>query len=147
MTNKKELRNIIKEQLENNLRTAKITFCPSCHRGYLLDEEIDHIKQNGICYACKYFKDNNNICDEVTEICPEPVKVEWISGKARSEIPWIGTINLFFEDVLHGKNTVRNVHSDCLISLGVVIALLISIPIVWDIYDYLKEKKKKKINP
>jgi signal peptidase I len=85
--------------------------------------------------------DNNEVIDEITDICPEPVKVEWISGKARLEIPWLGTINLFFEDVLHGKNTVGNVHQDSLICLGIVIAVLVSIPILLDVYEYLKKRK------
>ncbi|MFH1101412.1 MAG: S26 family signal peptidase [Methanobacteriota archaeon] len=91
--------------------------------------------------------DNNNVVDQATNICPEPVKLEWISGKARSEIPWIGTINLFFEDILHGRDTVKNVHQDSLICLAIVITVLISVPIVWDVHDYLKDKKKTKINP
>lgn len=86
--------------------------------------------------------DNNEVIDEITDICPEPVKVEWISGKARSEIPWLGTINLFFEDVLHGRNTVGNVHEDSLICLVIVISILVSIPIILDVSDYLKKKKK-----
>lgn len=85
--------------------------------------------------------DNNEIIDQITDICPEPVKLEWISGKARLEIPWLGTINLFFEDVLHGKNTVANVHQDSLICLGIVITILVSIPIILDVYDYLKKRK------
>jgi signal peptidase len=85
--------------------------------------------------------DHNEVIDEITDICPEPVKLEWISGKARLEIPWLGTINLFFEDVLHGKNTVGNVHQDSLICLGIVIAVLVSIPIILDVYEYLKKRK------
>lgn len=90
--------------------------------------------------------DNNEIIDQVSDICPEPVQVDWISGKARLEIPWLGTINLFFEDVLHGKNTVGNVHQDSLTCLGIVIAVLISIPIILDVYEYLKKKKNKRGN-
>jgi signal peptidase len=85
--------------------------------------------------------DNNDVIDEITDICPEPVKVEWISGKARFEIPWLGAINLFFEDLLHGTHTVSNVHEDSLICLGIVIAVLVSIPILLDVREYLKKKK------
>ena len=85
--------------------------------------------------------DNNEVIDEITDICPEPVQVDWISGKARFEIPWLGTINLFFEDVLHGKHTVGNVHEDSLICLAIVIVVLISIPIILDVREYLKKKK------
>ena len=73
----------------------------------------------------------------------QPIKIEWISGKARLEIPWFGTINLFFSDLMNGTDNIGNVHEDCLISLGVIIAILISIPIVLDIKDYLKHKKEE----
>ena len=91
--------------------------------------------------------DNNNIFDQHNNaICGEPVKVEWISGKARLEIPWIGTINLLFEDLLHGKDTLKNVHQDSIVCLVLLIVILISIPIILDIYDYIKKKKKGKEN-
>jgi signal peptidase len=73
----------------------------------------------------------------------QPVRVSWISGKARSEIPWLGTINLFFDDVLHGKTNLKWVHEDSWICLAIVIAILISIPIILDIIDYVKKKKKQ----
>ncbi|MFW6119864.1 MAG: S26 family signal peptidase [Petrotogales bacterium] len=87
--------------------------------------------------------DNNKVIDQISNICPEPVKLSWISGKARFEIPWLGTINLFFEDLTTGKNTVGNVHEDSLICLGIVIVILVSIPIALDIKDYLKDKKNQ----
>jgi signal peptidase I len=87
--------------------------------------------------------DNNKVCDQTSsDLCSEPIKVGWISGKARSEIPWIGTINLFFNDLTSGKNTVKNVHSDSIECLILLIAILISIPIILDAYDYYKNKKK-----
>jgi len=87
--------------------------------------------------------DNNEICDQASpELCTEPIKVEWISGKARLEIPWIGTINLFFNDITSGGNTVSNVPGDCIQCLIILIVILISIPIILDAYDYYKNKKK-----
>ena len=79
----------------------------------------------------------------MSDICPEPLELGWISGKARLEIPWLGTINLFFEDLMNGKNTVSNVHEDSLICLGIVIVILVSIPIILDVKDYLREKKNR----
>ena len=87
--------------------------------------------------------DHNEVIDQISDICPQPVQVDWITGKARGEIPWFGTINLFFEDVLHGRNTIKNVHTDSLQCLGIVIGLLIAIPICLDLYDYLKKKKEQ----
>ena len=87
--------------------------------------------------------DNYNVMDQAGGIAKEPVKVKWTSGKARLEIPWIGTINLYFEDLLNPgqPSTVANVHTDCLVCLVIVIAILVSIPIAMDLYDYVKQKK------
>ena len=83
---------------------------------------------------------SNPTCDQLGNICDEPVKLDWISGKARGELPWIGTINLFFNDIFGGKHTVKNVPPDSLICLVLLIAFLVSIPVSMDIYAYYKEK-------
>jgi len=85
---------------------------------------------------------SNPTCDQIGGITNEPVKPEWISGKARLELPWIGTINLLFNDIFSGKNTVSNVPEDSIICLVVLIAFLISVPIILDIVSYYKEKKQ-----
>ncbi|MBN2065882.1 MAG: S26 family signal peptidase [Candidatus Thermoplasmatota archaeon] len=90
----------------------------------------------------------NPTCDQVGGICRDPIKLSWISGKARSELPWIGTINLFFNDLVtgnfweRGEVTVTNVHPDSIACLVLLITLLISIPISLDIYDYYRTKNK-----
>jgi len=88
--------------------------------------------------------DSNPTCDQLGHICEEPVKVEWISGKARGELPWIGTINLLFNDISSGKGTVGNVPSDSITCLIILIIVLISIPISMDIYSYYQDEKEKK---
>ena len=88
--------------------------------------------------------DNNAIADQSSpQLCTEPIKVEWISGKARQELPWIGTVNLFFNDITSGGSTVGNVPGDSIACLIVVIVILISIPVSLDFYDYYKNKKKE----
>lgn len=91
----------------------------------------------------------NNRCDQAGGICDQPIKPEWITGKARGELPWIGTINLLFNDLVTGSFwdeskdiTVYNVPSDCQICLVIVIIILISIPVTLDIYDHYKKQKK-----
>ena len=86
----------------------------------------------------------NEKCDQIGGISRQPVKVEWISGKASGELPWIGTINLFFNDIISGKNTLGNVPGDCLQCLVILIVVLVSIPVGLDIVSYYKGKKKKK---
>ncbi len=87
----------------------------------------------------------NDKCDQVGGICVEPIKAEWVTGKARGELPWIGTLNLLFNDILGGKSTVSNVPSDCIICLIIFIAVLISIPVILDFYSYFREKKKHQL--
>ena len=91
--------------------------------------------------------DNNDIFDNLPNNgileSNQPIKVEWISGKARLEIPWFGTINLLFSDIINGTNNIANVHTDCLISLIIVIIILVLIPIILDFFEYLKQKRDK----
>lgn len=88
----------------------------------------------------------NDRCDQAGGICSEPIKTEWITGKARFELPWIGTINLLFNDIISGsfwnnnEITVYNVPNDSIISLIILIVIIISFPIALDIYDYKKKK-------
>jgi signal peptidase len=88
----------------------------------------------------------NDRCDQAGGICSEPIKPEWITGKARFELPWIGTINLLFNDIISGsfwnnnEITVYNVPIDSIICLVILIIIIISIPIILDIYDYKRKK-------
>ena len=88
----------------------------------------------------------NDRCDQAGGICSEPIKPDWITGKARFELPWIGTINLLFNDIISGsfwnnnEITVYNVPNDSIICLVILIIIIISIPIGLDIYDYKKRK-------
>ena len=45
----------------------------------------------------------NNRCDQAGGICSEPIKFDWVTGKARGELPWVGTINLLFNDNIPNK--------------------------------------------
>ena len=87
--------------------------------------------------------ETNPTCDQLGGISKQPIKVEWISGRASVELPWIGTINLLFNDLTSGgtKSTLGNVPSDCLICFVILIAVLISIPVGLDIYSYYKDRK------
>ena len=96
----------------------------------------------------------NDRCDQSGGICSEPIKLEWISGKARCELPWIGTINLLFNDFVSGsfwdqrqEITVYNVPIDSIYCLIILVIVLISIPISMDVYDYYKIKNKMRCHP
>jgi signal peptidase I len=92
----------------------------------------------------------NDRCDQAGGICSEPIKFDWVTGKARGELPWVGTVNLLFNDIISGsffnshvQPTVYNVPEDSMICLVILIIALISIPVSMDVYEYINEKKKK----
>ncbi|MCD6107897.1 MAG: S26 family signal peptidase [Thermoplasmata archaeon] len=95
--------------------------------------------------------DNNPVCDQsniyYSPICPQPVPVSHIIGKARGEIPWFGLIKLAFfgnnVEPQEGWTTIlfATAPTDCWICLGICLLILILIPFSLDIYDYLKKKK------
>jgi len=94
----------------------------------------------------------NDRSDQAGGICSEPIKISWVTGKARGELPWIGTVNLLFNDIISGsfwnnqeQPTVNNVPEDSIICLVILIVFLISIPVTLDVYDYLRSRKEKKI--
>ncbi len=92
----------------------------------------------------------NDRCDQAGGICSEPILVSWVTGKARGELPWVGTVNLLFNDIINGafwdasvQPTVYNVPEDCIICLVILIIILVSIPISLDAYEYLQNKKQQ----
>lgn len=92
--------------------------------------------------------ESNPTCDQIGNISQQPIKVEWITGKARGELPWIGTINLFFNDLFAGtlfstKGTLRHVPQDSLDCLFVFLELLVLIPVSLDLLSYYNSKKKQ----
>ncbi|MFW5904297.1 MAG: S26 family signal peptidase [Candidatus Saliniplasma sp.] len=69
----------------------------------------------------------------------EPIRTEWVEGKARGELPWFGSIKLVYLGRTDSvpSNTWRN--------LVISIILLISLPIILEYgVDYYKENKKDK---
>jgi signal peptidase len=87
----------------------------------------------------------NTVCDQIGGISNQPVKVDWISGKASGELPWIGSINIIFNDLTtDGEDNFGYIPQDSLTCFVIVIIILISIPLSLDIYGYFQGKKQKK---
>lgn len=87
--------------------------------------------------------DSNNYPDQHpnARICREPVKVEWIIGKARGELPWFGSLKLMFSRNEEGEWGASEVREDSWICLIISIVILLSIPLSLDIRDYLRNRK------
>ncbi|MCJ7570882.1 MAG: S26 family signal peptidase [Candidatus Thermoplasmatota archaeon] len=120
---------------------------PSTNKSVILDGKKGHYQK--FTHSGFITKGDNPLtnvlCDQIGGISNQPVKVDWISGKASGELPWIGTINLLFNDLTtDGVDTIGNVPKDCLTCFVIVIIILISIPVSLDIYTYHRDKKQKK---
>ncbi|MEK6985621.1 MAG: S26 family signal peptidase [Candidatus Thermoplasmatota archaeon] len=89
--------------------------------------------------------DNNPYADQ----CPAgqlsgPVQVDWVLGKARGELPWIGHVKLFVDD-LSCNNVNRpcnfaNAAGDTKLLMGFVLAVLLGGP--WVVERVMKARRK-----
>jgi len=90
--------------------------------------------------------------DQAGGICKEPIKLSWVTGKARGELPWIGTVNLLFNDIINGafwnnqvRPTVFNVPQDSMVCLVLLIIVLISIPVSMDVHEWYQRKENRQV--
>ena len=99
--------------------------------------------------------DNNELPDQYPNggICEQPVKLEWIIGKARGELPWFGLIKLMIYgnqgvNAENGWVKVGNAVApkDLWVCLGLSLLAIAAIPISLDAYDYYKNKKSQKFS-
>ncbi|MCD6299394.1 MAG: S26 family signal peptidase [Thermoplasmata archaeon] len=96
--------------------------------------------------------DNNELPDQYPNggICAQPVKPEWVIGKARGELPWFGMIKL----MIYGNQGVNAEQGwmkvgkavapkDIWVCLGLSILAISAIPISLDAYDYYRSRKEE----
>lgn len=82
---------------------------------------------------------NHGVVDQspMASICREPVKVEWIEGVARGELPWFGLLKLW----ITGPSPEGKVPENSKTDLFVCLALIIGIPIAIDVGGVILERK------
>jgi signal peptidase len=97
--------------------------------------------------------DNNRLPDQYQSggICAEPVKPEWIIGKARGELPWFGLIKL----MIYGNEEVNGepgwvkignavAPKDIWVCLGLSLLGIAAVPISLDAYEYYRRRQNEK---
>lgn len=94
--------------------------------------------------------DNNPTADQPGSISPTTVKMAWVIGVARGELPWFGLIKL----ALYGNEaqpaedwcTVLEATAPCdtWVMLGVSLGVLVAIPLVIDFVQYLRTRRDLK---
>ena len=96
--------------------------------------------------------------DQVTQLSrdaqgnPSPVQLEWIEGKARAELPWLGLIKLSLAPQPNERNPppawvqVGNAWApkDLWVMLGISLFLLIGVPLIYDIYKAVRARVERK---
>lgn len=90
--------------------------------------------------------DNNGQADQ----CPgtfrgtgyDPVRVDYILGKARGELPWIGLVKLWVDDLTGNSSNFSNASSDSKVMLLVTVVVLIGAP--WGLDLYMRRRHRKK---
>ncbi len=85
--------------------------------------------------------DNNPGADQ----CPAgalsaPVRLEWVLGKARGELPWIGLVKLFV-DSLGGSQNFGNASADTKVMMTVVLVVLLAGP--WTVERIVRARRRK----
>lgn len=81
--------------------------------------------------------DHNDYIDQDMRVRATPVRLSWIVGEARGEIPWFGLLKLWFTDSLRSEapeNSVRN--------LWISMAFIVIGPVVIDVVITYKIRKR-----
>ncbi|MEA3190495.1 MAG: signal peptidase [Thermoplasmata archaeon] len=84
--------------------------------------------------------DNNGQADQCGET--DPVRVETILGVARGELPWIGLVKLFFDDVTGGGSNFGNAGGDSKVMLVVVLVVVLATPWLVDVLVVRKRRAR-----
>lgn len=90
---------------------------------------------------------NRNI-DQVSGLS-QAVKVEWIEGKGRGELPWLGLIKLSLAGRANERNPPESwtkigsayAPSDLWTMLGVSLFILVGVPLIYDAYKAIKARR------
>jgi signal peptidase len=84
--------------------------------------------------------DNNPIGNIDQYSTSTPVKVEWIIGKARGEMPWFGLIKLYASGSIDGEPPPSSVNM-LILTLAVIIIVPISLEMAYSVY--VNQKKAR----
>lgn len=83
--------------------------------------------------------DNNNAADQCEQgLGTGPVRTEWVLGKARGELPWIGLIKLFVDDFSNKSANFTNANGSAKGFLALTVLVLVAGP--W-LYDRVRRRK------
>jgi hypothetical protein len=96
--------------------------------------------------------------DQITQLSrdeqgnPSPVQLEWLEGKGRAELPWLGLIKLSLSSQPNERNPpaawvkVGSAYApkDLWVMLGVSLFLLVGVPLLYDGYKAIHTRRARK---
>ena len=87
--------------------------------------------------------DNNPAADQCLHgLGTGPVRMSWILGKARGELPWLGLIKLFVDDLTGKTENFARAGGDSKVMLAVTIGALVVVP--WGVDLGLRRRRRRK---
>lgn len=101
------------------------------HGGLITMGDHNFITEGGILYG--YY-------DQIS-IFREPVKDDWIRGKARGELPWFGLLKLWF-----GGDAPANIPENSKTNLIITITIVVLVPILLDATSLILKSKGTSIS-
>ena len=92
---------------------------------------------------------------------PIPVQMEWVEGKGRAELPWLGLIKLALAGKQNEANPPRDSNGDILwtkigsayapkdlwVMLGITLFLLVGVPLIYDGYKAYQNRQLSRALP
>lgn len=92
---------------------------------------------------------------------PSPVQIEWVEGKSRAELPWLGLIKLALASKANEPNPPRDAQGNILwtkigsayapkdlwVMLGITLFLLVGVPLIYDGYKALAARREANAAP
>ena len=85
--------------------------------------------------------DNNGNADACAQ-APGVARLDWVLGKARGEVPWVGLVNLLYGDMRSGTSHFGEAGSDSKTMFFVTIAVLVAAP--WVIEVFVRRRRRRR---
>jgi signal peptidase I len=87
--------------------------------------------------------DNNPYADQCLHgLGTGPVRMSWVLGKARGELPWLGLIKLFVDDVTGNTSNFSRAGADSKVMLALTVGALVVVP--WGVDIGLRRRRRRR---
>ncbi|MHB8633009.1 MAG: S26 family signal peptidase [Thermoplasmatota archaeon] len=104
---------------------------------------LDHVHAGPEYSGYVMMGDNNGQADQGTGNAAFPARLDWVLGQARGEVPWVGMVNLGFQQVVGNSTWYNLAPSDIKTMFWVVVALFVGVPSLGGFVQRRLNRRKK----